>query len=332
MPTDYVLFNHGVTTREIGRTPTYANKLIELIQSHYHLAPERTLKPIVLYWGDLGDEEEQKLLTIYRASPYWKEIWFRSTRETLILQSIGDAALYLSRYVGAKVVDRVQEQTLAGLAGFDPKEDRLHLVTHSVGTVILFDMLFSARWDPDYVPGHASIEIIRDLLFGMGLHPESGIRLGSVTTMGSPLGIFSLLDVDTRIENTSDDKGHVLNTHDITPRLEKLLMSLRNELGTKLPWHNFMHPGDPIGYPLAQLLPLLVDRNNQYIDIQDILVPPIRLLDKLFALVSQSPIAILDGLTAHNEYYRRDDVAQKIAEGIEKASRPLAIAMDQHQG
>ncbi len=324
MPTDYVLFNHGVSTRDTHPQSTYADALFNLIQSNYHLAPERTLKKIVLYWGDISNAEEQQLLATYRASPYWKRMWFRSIRETIILQSIGDIALYLSRYIGAKVADRLQEQTVAGLQGFDPKEDRLHLVSHSLGTIILFDLLFSARWDNPGTPGHDSVEILRNLLFGVGPTPNSGIMLGSATTMGSPLGLFSLIDVDQSTENRTDSHGHLLSTHDITPRLEKLLISLRNELGMKLPWYNFMHPGDPIASPLALLLPQLVDRNHRYIDIQDTLLSPVGLLEKFFNLVRQWPLTIVVGLRTHNEYFERQDVAQRIAQVIEKASSPLS--------
>ena len=328
MSTDYVLFNHGVSTRDTQPRQTYADSLFNLIQSNYRLSPERTLKKIVLYWGDVSAAEEQQLLTTYRTSPYWKQMWFRSIRETIILQSIGDIALYLSRYIGAKVAERLAEQTIAGLEGFDPKEDRLHLVSHSLGTTILFDILFSARWDAPDAPGHNSVENIRNLLFGVGPTPDAGIMLGSVTTMGSPLGLFSLIDVDYSTENTTNSYGHVLSTHDITPRLEKLLMSLYKELGMKLPWYNFMHPGDPVASPLALLLPELVDRDHRYIDIQDILIPPMGLLEKLFNLVSQWPFSIIIGLQTHNEYFERQDVAQRIAQAIEKASQPLTIATD----
>jgi hypothetical protein len=331
MPTDYVLFNHGVSTRGVRPDATYADPLFDLIQNNYHSAPGRTLKKIVLYWGDISAAEENRLLAIYRASPYWNQMWFRSIRETVLLQSIGDIALYLSRSIGARIADRLQQQTLAGLKGFDPKEDRLHLVSHSLGTIILFDILFSARWDSPGSPGYASVETLRNLLFGLGLTPDSGIVVGSVTTMGSPLGFFSLIDVDQSTENKLDGTGDLLNAHDITPRVEKLLLSLYRELGMKLPWYNFMHPGDPIATPLAQLLPDLVDKDHRYIDIQDILIPPMGLVEDLANLVSQWPPTILVGLETHNEYFERNDVAQRIAQVIEKASQPLAVATDLYQ-
>lgn len=325
MPTDYVLFNHGVNDRDTHLQPTYADALFSLIQDRCHLAPGRTLKKVALYWGDVNKAAEQQLLMVYQSSSIWNKMWFRSLRETTIMQFVGDGALYLSRYVGAKVADTLKDQTLAGLEGFDPKEDRLHLVTHSMGTIILFDMLFSARWDPEHVPGHASVDAIRSLFFGVGSDPESGIRLGSVSTLGSPIGFFSLLDVDQSTENMTDGKGYVLNTHDITPRLELMLVGLRNQLGRKLPWYNFVHPGDPIAYPLEMLLPQLVDSNNQYIDTQDILISPIHLTDALIRPVSQDAIALLHGLRAHSEYWESIDVVQRIVQAIENVPRPQVL-------
>lgn len=319
MPTDYILFNHGVNNRDAHVQATYADSLFQLIQRYYRRVPSRTLKKVALYWGDVNKDEEERLLATYRASAIWEKMWFRSIRETTIMRFVGDGALYMSRYVGAKVADVLKEQTLAGLAGFNPEEDRLHLVTHSMGTVILFDMLFSARWDPEYVPGHASVDTLRSLFFGVGPAPQCGIRLGSISTLGSPLGFFSLLDVNQEMEDATDELGNVLNTHDITPRLERMLASLFHVLGCKLPWFNFVHPGDPIAYPLEKLLPQLVDRNNYYIDTQDVLVPHKRLTDILAAPVSQNALALLHGMEAHGEYWESPDVAQKIVQAIEKA-------------
>jgi hypothetical protein len=319
MPTDYLLFNHGVSTRDTRPQPTYADPLFDLVQRHYN-APGRTLKKVALYWGDVNVEEEQKLLKLYQASPIWQDLWFRDLREKQFMQFAGDAALYISRAVGAKVADVLEKQAVAGLKGYDPEEDRLHIVTHSMGTVILFDLLFSARWDPTYMPGHASVEVIRSGLFGVFPNPTQGIRLGSIATMGSPIGFFSLLDVTPAHSLEEEDaQGHILSTHDITPRLEMFLESLYRELGTKLPWYNFIHPGDPIGYPLEKLLPSLIDGESKYIDIQDILTHPTSLTDFMTEPFSQTLLALLHGGEAHTSYWQSDLVAQKIAQAIEKA-------------
>lgn len=318
MPTDYLLFNHGVNTREARPLPTYADPLFELIK-HYYTAQGRTLKKIALYWGNLNEAEEQKLLNVYQTSSIWQQLWFRDFREKQLLQFAGDAALYISRAVGSKVADALKDQAVAGLQGYDPKEDRLHIVTHSMGTVILFDILFSARWDPDYMPGHASVEMIRAGLFGTSPNPTQGIRLGSISTMGSPIGFFSLLDVTTTTEELQDAQGHILSTHDITPRLEQFLEALHQELGSKILWNNFVHPGDPIAYPLEKLLPQLVDSENRYIEIQDILTHPSNLTDFLTEPFSQTLFALLHGGEAHNSYWQNEQVAQQIAQAIERA-------------
>ncbi len=222
------------------------------------------------------------------------------------------------------------------MQGYDPKEDRLHIVTHSMGTVILFDILFSARWEPDSAPGHVSVAAIRNGLFGVAPNSGQGIRLGSISTMGSPISFFSLLDVNNSMEDAKDPNksmedvkdanGNIISTHDITPRLEKLLFSLYQVLGKKLPWYNFVHPGDPVAYPLEKLLPQLVDGESKYIDVQDILTHLTSLTDILTEPVSQTFFALLHGGEAHNSYWQSDQVAQQIAQAIERALQPPSAA------
>jgi hypothetical protein len=319
MPTDYLLFNHGVNTRDARVEHTYADSLFELIQGYYTSYDSgRILKKVALYWGNVNEAEESKLLQTYRASSTWSQFWFREFREKQLLQFAGDGVLYISRAVGSRVADTLKEQIIAGLHGCDPETDRLHVVTHSMGTVILFDLLFSARWDTEYMPGHKSVEVLRSILFGVSPNPCEGIRLGSISTMGSPLGFFSLLDVvPTASEPGAQDQ--ILNTHDITPRLEQLLETLHQELETKLPWYNFAHPGDPIACPLEKLLPQLVDGECKYIDIQDILTHPATLTDFLNEPFSQTLLALLHGGEAHRSYWHNETVARKIAEAIVNA-------------
>jgi len=85
MPTDYVLFNHGVNTREERPQPGYADQLFELIQRHYTSPQGRTLKKIALYWGDVNEAEEQGLLETYRSSAIWGKLWFLPFREKQLL-------------------------------------------------------------------------------------------------------------------------------------------------------------------------------------------------------------------------------------------------------
>jgi|GEM_PF-353489 hypothetical protein len=258
--TDYIVFIHGVNTRETRESPHYADSLFHLIQCE--MGSSASLKSIPLYWGDANLLAEQKSLEMYKQSPTWSQLYFRDIREKQLLQFTGDAALYISRNTGTLVVNTLRDQLSRGLAGYQPETDRLHLVTHSMGTVILFDLLFSSRWDTSQTNGYEGAEQLRDLFFGLPPHECEGIRLGSIATMGSPISIYSLMMAPDQ---------HLPTTHDITDRLAEMLQALQNELGKRLPWQNFIHPADIIAYPLAELLPAMVDPQKRYLDVIDIL-------------------------------------------------------------
>ena len=165
MATDYILFVHGVNTRQAHERRTYADPLFERLQAST-LDSDRHLKKIAFYWGDLNVEIENLLLAQLQASPVWEGLWFRKFRSQQILQFAGDAALYVSRHVGSRVVKKLKMDALNIVA--DPEAgDRLHVVTHSWGTVILFDILFATRWDEPTVPGHQEVMAIRDAIFGV---------------------------------------------------------------------------------------------------------------------------------------------------------------------
>jgi len=320
MATDYLLFVHGVHTRFRSTPAGYADELFNYIKGGIGNS-SRSLEKIVIYWGDINDEQECQLYRAYEASPHWKRFWFREFRQKVMLQFAGDAALYLSRYVGSKVADRIKDQALEYLS--DSSEgDRLHLVTHSMGAVILFDILFSHRWDDPSIPGYKSVNAIRSVIFGVSPNPMQGIKLGSITTMGSPIAIFSLMDVDQSVQEATNAQSHV-STHDITPRLEQLLLSLYQAMNAKLPWRNFAHPGDPMAYPLATLLPYLVDGESQYLDVEDVVIRPTHLPDFLLGLFSQTPLALIRLRAAHSSYWHSQQVADKLAQTIDQAVEPL---------
>ncbi len=333
MANNYVLFIHGVNTRSQRTQPDYADNLIKLID------PQATLiRPLIVYWGDLNNTEEDKLREGYQASSIWDKLWFKDIRLQRLVRFAGDAALYLSRYIGAKVADKVAEQ-VAKLKD-SPAEDRLHIVAHSLGAIILFDILFSSRWDQEGINGHDSVIKIRDAIYGVAGKEDNlkqGIRLGSITTMGAPIGLFSLTDVAPPAADAQSDPRSATSTHDITPSLVQLLTNLHQELGgSTLPWRNFVHPGDPIGSTLEGILPGMVDENKTYIDLKDVLAPadlakdfkdikesfPKRVLDLILDLearaLSQTAFAILDGGHAHSSYWESSQVAEAIIKLIKQ--------------
>jgi hypothetical protein len=59
MATDYILFIHGVNTREDikQKQSRYADTLFNLLRNT-DLERDRVSKKIALYWGDINDEAE----------------------------------------------------------------------------------------------------------------------------------------------------------------------------------------------------------------------------------------------------------------------------------
>jgi hypothetical protein len=309
MATDYILFVHGVKTRREEDFQQLAGSLFQNIQRA--IGPSRTLKPIYFFWGDLNQAAQQELLQGFQNSSKWNDYWFREFRTAQILEFVGDAALYLSRHVGSQVVRRFREQVLAALGGAG-QDDRLHLVTHSFGTVILFDMLFAGRWDDpnlDQSPTtrglRQAVDEIRNAMFGLSPNPTSGVPLASIHTMGSPISLFSLISIS--------NVGQGGSSHDLSPRLKTLLQQLYSLKNQPLPWRNFAHPGDPIAYPLEGVMPLLLDENIQYMQIQDVITDKGNLFDRS---ISQTMAAILGGGKAHGSYWKNQTVSQMISDAI----------------
>ena len=316
MANDYLLFIHGVYTRSKTRNAAYADKLFDRVQKNVQSeAPKLQLVKVPLYWGDVNEAEEKKLRDAYASSPEWSKFWFRSLRETALLQFIGDAALYMSRPVGAKIVSTLEEQIHEGLKMVQAG-DRVHLIAHSFGAIILFDMLFASRWDEQDEPGHESIMRIRELMYGVDPAPQDGFRLASIHTLGAPIGLFSLMNITL---NESEGK---INSHNINPRLRRLLRHLREDgETTHIPWFNFAHPADPLAYPLKTLLHQLVGEEHHYLDVRDYIDIGTNWLDVLTSPFSQTVIALANVGNAHASYWYSSKVAQKISMSIVQAAQ-----------
>lgn len=315
MSCEFVVFIHGVSTRYEGVKPNYADHLIDRLRKKS--GNRQNFKPIVLYWGDIGAKSDQLLLHQIQKSPDWNKLWFREFRSQQMLDFIGDAALYISRYKASQVVATLAQQTLDNLLDYNPKEDKLHIVSHSLGTVILFDILFASRWDDVGLPGYDNVQKIRDTIFGIEPTPKEGIRLASIHTMGSPVALFYLMDIDQSLNQIAATALEKVSTHDITPNLQKLLGGLYQELGNqKLPWRNFIHPGDPIAYPLVNIIPELVDDQGKYVDIQDIVTQDFTFSNFVSSIFSNTPLALINAGEAHGSYWNNSEVANKIAETL----------------
>jgi hypothetical protein len=320
MSTDYVLFIHGVKTHSRKEFEEQAHTLLKAIQSSIS-DPSRDVKPIFCFWGDINLQAQKELIEAFNDSSEWKDFWFRDFRTEQILEFVGDGALYLSRHIGAQVVRRLKSSAAEVLKNADAS-DRLHLVTHSWGTIILFDILFARRWEDPKLDADASTQDIRqvvgeirDALFGLTLNPELnpsardfGIPLYSIQTMGSPIALFSLLNITGNVNGAS--------THDLTPRLSNFLEYLHNKRKKPIPWINFAHPGDPIAYPLEGVMKMLLKENFRYVKVQDVMMSRGNILIRPF---SQMILPLLWGGKAHGSYWNSSLVVKTISEVIQSA-------------
>ncbi|OUL28920.1 hypothetical protein BV378_06865 [Nostoc sp. RF31YmG] len=308
MPTDYVLFVHGVKVHDSKEFERLSTILLNRIRDSIS-DKSRVVTPIFFFWGDLNLAAQKELVAGLTASPKWNDFWFRDFRTEQILEFVGDAALYLSRHVGTQVVQRFREKGLGVLKGGNTS-DRLHIITHSWGTVILFDILFARRWEDPIldVEVRNSVKELRNVLFGLDPNPQSGIPLASIHTMGSPLALFSLLNISGNVNGVS--------THDLTPDLSRLLANLYTLRQKPLPWRNFAHPGDPIAYPIEGLKRMLLDNSTNYVDIQDVISEQGNIFNRPF---SQKLVPLLWGGEAHGSYWDNPLVGKTISEIIRAA-------------
>ena len=316
MSTDYIVFIHGVNVRDEVAYTNQANEMFENIKASVNNR-SRTLKPVILYWGNVGELSTNILLEGLESSSKWKEFWFQDLRTTQFLPFVGDGALYLSRAVSKAIVEQITEQAIKqiGLTLEElkrpPQGDRLHLVTHSWGTVVLFDILFASRWEEDGVPIETRqlIENIRRGFFGVGndLEKEYGIPLASIHTMGSPIALFNLINIQGG------------NSFNLTPKLKELLEKLQQKMQKPLPWKNYAHPGDPIAYPLKGVIPLFLNlpKAQNLVDVEDIMSPS----SWLGSLFGQTILSIINGGKAHASYWKEPKVAQMIGKVIRETQK-----------
>lgn len=314
MGTDHIIFIHGVDTRQ----PNYADKLINGLKQR---CPSLKLHFIPLFWGDISDEQENILRQEYASSSTWTQFWFQKFRSNLAVEFIGDIALYASRYVGAQVVARLRSQIESQLQNnFNENEDTIHIIAHSLGCVVLFDLLFSTRWNPPDEPGHDDVLAIRRYIYGVAPQQNSGLRLGSLHTMGAPIGIYSLLEVRNPADKAKKkNNGEPLNSHDVTPGIQTLISHLRHDQkmaqpDKPLPWLNFAHPGDPIGSPLEGLLPGLLDGEEASVALSDIVLKPSRVMDYINIPLRQSILPLLNSSAAHSCYWTNQQVIKTISD------------------
>lgn len=230
-----IFFIHGVATRDAQ----YAEPLRALIRQEFH---NKGIFPHfhASFWGNfLGDRDrmwnciEQDLQELRQESPpaNLEDIFrYRKFREGFLSRFMGDFLAYLNPQRGA-AIRKVIAQDLYHFLHDNPEEKELHIIAHSLGSVILWDVLFSERFSPQ----DPAFEI-RAMINGLNQPKKAHqISLKSITTMGSPiLFLNTMLDVKPE-------------------QVRQFVAGYQEE---PLRWVNIIHASDIIAYPLRASLKL----------------------------------------------------------------------------
>jgi hypothetical protein len=223
-----VFFMHGVATRDV----LYARPLQDLIQQEFTQRQVALPHFYASFWGDvlsdvgkLWNAVHQNLQTFKSTHPdadLDAVFRYQNFRKGFFSEFVGDAFTYLNSERGVKIRALLAEQ-LQDFISRNPHETELHIIAHSLGTIVLWDALFSYRFQPDD-PAFA----LRKMIQG-----SSHLRLCSVTTMGSPIAFFNMM-------------------LGVSP--EQVKTSLQQYCDRPLRWLNLIHGSDLIAYPIQACL------------------------------------------------------------------------------
>jgi hypothetical protein len=290
-----VFFIHGVATRDAQ----YADQLKALIRKEFSERGKSVPHFHASFWGNvLRDIDkmwngiDQDLQELQQDSPQASldDIFrYRKFREGFLSQFVGDFLAYLNPRRGA-AIRKIIAQDLYEFLKDNPEETEIHIIAHSLGSVILWDVLFSERFssnDPSFD--------IRAMINGLS---ESNIcrkvSLKSITTMGSPI-----LPLNTML--------------DVNP--EKIKQFAEGYQDEPLRWINIIHSSDVSAYPLRASLKLNSSKNlflrDEYISTDA------NLSEKIARAVGQLDAAMVLGIAdAHGSYLDCSITASLIATNI----------------
>ncbi len=278
-----VWFMHGASVRRSGYADPLRDRLIADFSDRGLTQPEFYSS----YWGEeLGSTNEiwdyvQQDLEAFKWDYPQIDIddvfHYRQRREQLITGFFQDIFKYLSSQQGREIRRTVAMQFLNFLTD-NPYDEDLHLVAHSLSTVILWDLLFSdyGTSDPAYY--------FRSVINGLVDSPNKRkVKLRSITTLGCPLLIFK----------------QMMNVND-----QPLKTFASTYSGTALRWINVIHASDIFAYPL---------RSSLNLEDTDLFFRDRYLGEHNFLKKSIGDVAMALGLIAdHTSYWRSARVSKLV--------------------
>ncbi|UBF25911.1 hypothetical protein K9N68_30960 [Kovacikia minuta CCNUW1] len=217
-----VFFIHGVNTPNCK----YADTLIRNIKNNVR-TPANFYSS---FWGNLFINKKYQVIECIekdfsRACEKHKEYKeyhfdiyrYKRRRNELVNSFLGDFLIYQNPERG-KAIRKVICEQLKQFLDDHPEQTKIHFIAHSLGSLILWDLLFSST-----LPKDDPAFIFRKYL--------NDINLESISTLGSPLLFLKqMLDIDFSIVNRALEevyKKNFIESH-------------------KLRWVNIIHSSDLI--------------------------------------------------------------------------------------
>jgi hypothetical protein len=290
-----VFFIHGVATHDVQ----YANTLQNLIKEEF-IQREKPLPYFYSsFWGDvLKDvgkiwnwihQDLQEVKKEYPQTSLDELFRYQKFKERFLSEFVGDFLSYLNPERGA-LIRKLLAQQLHDFIKNNPEETELHIVTHSLGSVILWDVFFSERFsskDPAFY--------IRAMINGFS---QSGqmrkVNLKSITTMGSPI-----LFLNTMLEVSPDKLKQFANYYEKEP----------------LRWVNIIHSSDLVAYPLRSSLNLNSSKNLVFRD--EFISTDVNMAEKAARAVGQLDAAMALGVAdAHGWYWQCQQTTHLVTNNI----------------
>ncbi|MBD2230537.1 hypothetical protein [Phormidium tenue] len=290
-----VFFIHGVATRDVK----YSNSLIEGIKKEFNQIDQKLPYFYTSFWGHvlndfnkIWNHIDEDLHSLEKRNPgvNAKESFrYRQFREGLISEFAGDMFTYMNEKQGREVRQLIADQLLKFVEKH-PDEEEIHIIAHSLGTVILWDILFSDKFE-DGDPAH----VIRSIISKQGSGENTRrVSLSSITTMGSPILFFNAM------------LG--INAKDIERKI-------RDYTSRRIKWLNVVHASDIIAYPLSTSLNLSDKSNLVFRD--QFICKDANLLETAARKINQQEVALIAStVDAHNSYWTLHEVSQSISNQV----------------
>lgn len=145
-------FIHGVATRDVK----YADNLKELIRQEFIKRNQPLPHFYSSFWGDVLSDVDKMWNCIYQDVESARKNTHQITSEDLfryqkfrkgfLSEFIGDVFTYFNLERGLAIRKKIAQQ-LHDFLKNHPDDEELHIIAHSLGSVILWDILFSDRFN-----------------------------------------------------------------------------------------------------------------------------------------------------------------------------------------